>query len=104
MQFRIWHLARPLNDRCRYEAEEVCLDIHIPVLLGPGSLIKLPGARDPICVDRVYWDAEEPEIVHLFSRDPTRLPEMRDMLAEGWHSAQSVIARKGATPVQEQQT
>lgn len=96
MKMRIWHLARPLNDQSRFEAEEVCLDVDLPVLLGPGSLIRLPGAQDLICIERAFWDAEEPEVVHLFSRDPAKLPEMRDMLAKGWLSAQSVLSRKSS--------
>ncbi|MCB1909679.1 MAG: hypothetical protein KDH15_20150 [Rhodocyclaceae bacterium] len=86
MKTRVWYLAKPTETGC-FEAEEVFVDIDPPAVLGPGSLLRLPGTTELVCIERVLWDADEPDVIHLFARDPTRLPNMGEMLAAGWCQA-----------------
>ncbi|MCB1928920.1 MAG: hypothetical protein KDH17_12910 [Rhodocyclaceae bacterium] len=87
MKTRVWYLAKPAGNDC-FEAEEVFVDIDLPTVLGPGSLLRLAGTNELVCIERMLWDVDEPDVVHLFTRDPARLPDIKDMLAAGWSQAE----------------
>lgn len=86
MLFRIWHVARPRDERCTV-AEEMFIEVALPFVPAPGTLLRLAPDGPLLKVDVAYWDAAEGHIVQIFTRDPDRLQPAQTLLDQGWQRA-----------------
>lgn len=89
MKAQIRWTCGPRTKKADYEAEEICIDVELPLVPQIGSVLKLTAAGEFVRVDDVYLDLSvggEGLVVFLKDAAPGT-PDFRpwkELRAQGW--------------------